>query len=33
MSTKNETGLTRPASARDPFGLLKQMTAEFDRFF
>jgi HSP20 family protein len=33
MTTNKETGLTRPAAARDPFGLLRQMTAEFDRFF
>jgi HSP20 family protein len=33
MTTNKETGLTRPAAARDPFALLRQMTAEFDRFF
>jgi HSP20 family protein len=30
MSTKKQTAL---ASVRDPFGLLRQMTAEFDRMF
>jgi len=33
MTTKKETGLTRPAAARDPFALLRQMTGEFDQFF
>jgi HSP20 family protein len=33
MTTNKETGLTRPAAARDPFALLRQMTGEFDRFF
>jgi HSP20 family protein len=33
MATTKETGLVRPAAARDPFALLRQMTAEFDRFF
>ena len=31
MSAKNETSLTR--SPADPFGLLRQMTSEFDRVF
>jgi HSP20 family protein len=33
MTTNKETGLTRPAAARDPFALLRQLTGEFDRFF
>lgn len=31
MSTRKDTSLTRPAA--DPFGLLRQMTSEFDRVF
>jgi len=33
MSTKKETALTRPGAARDPFTLMRQMTAELDRMF
>ena len=33
MSTKKETALTRPGAARDPFALMRQMTAELDRVF
>jgi HSP20 family protein len=32
MSTKNET-LARRSAAQDPFGLLRQMTSDFDRMF
>jgi HSP20 family protein len=33
MSSRKETSLTQNRSARDPFGLLRQMTSEFDRVF
>jgi HSP20 family protein len=33
MFTKKETGLARSESARDPFAMLRQMTADFDRLF
>jgi HSP20 family protein len=33
MAEKNETALAPAAMARDPFGLLRQMTAELDRAF
>jgi HSP20 family protein len=33
MATKKETALTRPGTVRDPFALLRQMTAELDRVF
>ena len=33
MTTKNETAVARQTGPRDPFALLRQMTAEFDRFF
>jgi HSP20 family protein len=33
MATRNETAVARQTGPRDPFALLRQMTAEFDRFF
>jgi HSP20 family protein len=33
MFTKKQTGLTRAAAARDPFAMLRQMSADLDRMF
>jgi HSP20 family protein len=33
MFTKRETGLTRAAAARDPYAMIRQMAADFDRLF
>jgi HSP20 family protein len=33
MATKKEVALERPAAARDPFALVRRMTAELDRMF
>ena len=33
MSSRNETGLTPTRISRDPFGMLRQMTSEFERMF
>lgn len=33
MFTKKATGLTRSAATPDPFAMLRQMTADFDRWF
>ena len=33
MSNQKETSLVQSRSPRDPFGLLRQMTSEFDRMF